>query len=321
LNNAPTFPQLTNNGSNWDIYKLHLVAAIRVEGLTEHLDGRSCKPAKLVYNLDGSASLPDGTTLTNGDEIECPETELDDYAQRDATVREYIYSTIPNILLLRVMKQPTAASVWNTISQLYEAKNEIQVQVDVPNVPKRPQTRPGDVLKAKECCTVTNETQPLDSARAKESERVGNSNEKPTGTSSARCMEDDNWKSERGSEGQRLGMQKDAPTGMDIASAIITQDTYRVTTTLNEREYNHSPQYLDSTSAKAIDAQCHAHTEPDTFKSEGPNESRRTGGEGILRSQTVAASEYEQPKSDVPKAAQSNSDLNVEIERPEKQGG
>jgi hypothetical protein len=184
-----SIPQLADIGSNWITYKSCLQAKIKAEGLIEHLNGRSCKPAKLVYNLDGSASLPDGTTLTNEDEIEHLEPELDDYAQRDATVREYIYCTIPNILLLRVMKQPTAASVWNTISQLYEAKNEIDVQGNLPNVPKRTQSGPGEDPKAEDSHAVANEK--LDSARANESEQVGSSREEPTSMKSARRTEDE----------------------------------------------------------------------------------------------------------------------------------
>jgi hypothetical protein len=123
-------PQLAEDGTNWITYKERMLTAIGARGLTRYIDGRAVRPA--LFKADdktGKPTKPDGTPASEV-EIEERDTKIDEYCQKDAYVKQHIFSTITDRLLLRVQKQDSGASIWKEICSIHEGKTEL-VQIDL----------------------------------------------------------------------------------------------------------------------------------------------------------------------------------------------
>src|SRR5258705_6175566 len=123
-------PRLADDGKNWITYKERLLTAIGARGLMRYIDGRTKQP--LAFELD-----PTGKTIVREDskpateaEQEAREEKIDEWYQKDAYVKQHIFSTITDRLLLRVQKLPNASEIWEQIRHIHEGKTEL-VQVDL----------------------------------------------------------------------------------------------------------------------------------------------------------------------------------------------
>ncbi|KAJ3474391.1 hypothetical protein NLI96_g12482 [Meripilus lineatus] len=145
-------PKLATNGSNWIIYKTRLVSAINAKpGLSRHLNGTIALPV-----IPGPLAIPEPDTTTHGSdgtgttkpatrattkalivtadevkerdrEIAAAEKRLDEYHEREASVRDLIYSTLSDSQLLRVQRYSTAHDVWVALCSEHEGKTEMYV--------------------------------------------------------------------------------------------------------------------------------------------------------------------------------------------------
>ncbi|KIK32341.1 hypothetical protein CY34DRAFT_101732, partial [Suillus luteus UH-Slu-Lm8-n1] len=106
-------PKLAEDGSNWITYKERTLTAISARGLMRYVDGRA----------------PDGSNPTEK-EIEERDKKLDEYDQKNSLVKQQVFSTITDRLLLRVQKLESASEVWAEICQIHEDKTEL-VQIDL----------------------------------------------------------------------------------------------------------------------------------------------------------------------------------------------
>lgn len=123
-------PKLAEDGTNWITYKERTLTAIGARGLMRYADGRARKP--VPYAIDAKTRLPtksDGTAATQ-DEIDALDKKLDEFYQKDSLVKQQIFSTITDRMLLRVQKLEVASKVWAEICDIHEGKTEL-VQIDL----------------------------------------------------------------------------------------------------------------------------------------------------------------------------------------------
>ncbi|KAG2340607.1 Nrap protein [Suillus weaverae] len=79
--------------------------------------------------LSNAETEPDGSTPTEK-EIEEPDKKLDEYDQKNSPVKQQIFSTITDRLLLCVQKYESASEIWAEICQIHEGKTKL-VQIDL----------------------------------------------------------------------------------------------------------------------------------------------------------------------------------------------
>ena len=125
-----TIPKLAEDGENWVTYKERMLTAIGARGLMRYIDGRRVIPA--AYAIGPKSKLPikaDGSVASEA-EIEALEDKIDEFHQRDAYVKQHIFSTITDRLLLRVQKLGSSEKIWAEICTIHEGKTEL-VQIDL----------------------------------------------------------------------------------------------------------------------------------------------------------------------------------------------
>jgi hypothetical protein len=116
--------KLTEDRSNWITYKEHTLTAIGARGLMCYVNGRARKPEPFPHDED-----EDGETPTEA-LIEALYKTIDEYYQKDSLVKQQIFSTITDCLLLRVQKLESASSIWAKICDIHEGKTEL-IQIDL----------------------------------------------------------------------------------------------------------------------------------------------------------------------------------------------
>ncbi|KIJ08517.1 hypothetical protein PAXINDRAFT_18356 [Paxillus involutus ATCC 200175] len=103
-------PKLAEDGTNWITYKERMLTAI-------------------VDPTTGQATKADGTAPTQT-EIDERDEKIDEFYQKDSLVKQQIFSTITDRLLLLVQKLDGAAAVWKEVCKIHEGKTEL-VQIDL----------------------------------------------------------------------------------------------------------------------------------------------------------------------------------------------
>jgi hypothetical protein len=117
-------PKLTEDGSNWITYKERTLTAIGARGLMRYVDGRASKPEHFPHDEDEDHKTPTEAR------IEALDKKIDEYYQKDSLIKQQIFSTITDRLLLRVQKLESASSIWSEICDIHEGKTEL-VQIDL----------------------------------------------------------------------------------------------------------------------------------------------------------------------------------------------
>ena len=107
-----------------------MLTAIGARGLMRYADGRKTEPKPFeVDKTTKKLKKPDGTTPTDS-EIEDLDKKIDEYHQKDSLVKQQIFSTISDQLLLRVQSLGSASDIWNEVCKIHEGKTEL-VQIDL----------------------------------------------------------------------------------------------------------------------------------------------------------------------------------------------
>lgn len=133
--NALSIQKLKDDSTNWLTYRTRLETAVASKGLTRHLQGRVRVPQELPTRIETDHSI---TVLVKGSdpadtaakaateaEIEENEKSLDDYSQKEATVKQLIFGSISDRRLIEVRDLSTAAKVWAKLRQLHEGRSEM----------------------------------------------------------------------------------------------------------------------------------------------------------------------------------------------------
>jgi hypothetical protein len=122
-------PKLAEDGSNWITYKERALTAIGARGLMRYTDGRAKKPKPFELDLSGKLIKADKSVATD-DEVEELENKIDEFFMKDSLIKQQLFSTISDRLLLRVQKLENAAKIWAEICTIHEGKTEL-VQIDM----------------------------------------------------------------------------------------------------------------------------------------------------------------------------------------------
>ncbi|KAJ8582899.1 hypothetical protein M405DRAFT_776031, partial [Rhizopogon salebrosus TDB-379] len=112
-------PQLAEDGSNWITYKERALTALGARGLMHYTDGCAVKPIPFMVDSAGNAMKKDGTAATQT-EIDELDEKIDIYHQKNSLVKQQIFSTITDRLLLRVQKLDEASKIWAEICTIHE---------------------------------------------------------------------------------------------------------------------------------------------------------------------------------------------------------
>lgn len=92
-----------------------------------HLEGHTRRPLQLVYHEDNSATFKGLSKPLTNSEVEEHEDKLNDYLQKEAIVKNQIYSTISDQMLIRVQSLKTAGDIWAEIVKTYEIKSVMHI--------------------------------------------------------------------------------------------------------------------------------------------------------------------------------------------------
>jgi hypothetical protein len=123
--------KLKDDGTNWVTYRERVTNTMTHKGLRRHFMGTMRKP--------GTMTEKDGDFYKTGDkgqkvlsemEIEAMEKAMDEYEQKEASVREVIYETISQSMFLQIKNEPTAAKVWSKLMSIMQEKGDL-IQVSI----------------------------------------------------------------------------------------------------------------------------------------------------------------------------------------------
>src|SRR5260221_4431452 len=104
-----TIPKLAEDGKNWITYKERLLNVISARGLMWYIDGRTKKPLPFKLDPKGKKIVKEDSTEAMEAEQEVREDKIDEWYQKDAFVKQHIFSMITDWLLLHVQKLPNAS--------------------------------------------------------------------------------------------------------------------------------------------------------------------------------------------------------------------
>jgi len=123
-------PKLAEDGSNWITYKERMLTAIGARGLMRYIDGRVKQPIPFAMSpTTGELLKADGKPATDA-EIEALDDKLDEFCQKNSMVKQHIFSTLSDRLVVRIKHLKSASMIWVEIRKLHEGKTEL-VQVDL----------------------------------------------------------------------------------------------------------------------------------------------------------------------------------------------
>ena len=119
-----TITKLLEDLSNWPIYKDRVKTAIESKvGLLRHLAGTARQPME-------PALLPADAKTKAIDAYNKAIEKVDEYNQREAAIKQQIYSTIPDSILNRIKEKTTAKEVWTALCDLVEKQGKM-VEIDI----------------------------------------------------------------------------------------------------------------------------------------------------------------------------------------------
>jgi len=122
--------KLAEDGSNWITYMERTLTAIGARGLMWYTDGRAIKLTPfLIDEKTKAVTKPDGLMPTQA-EINELDKKIDDYYQKNSLIKQQVFSTITDRLLLHVQNLHKASEIWAEICQIHEGKTEL-VQIDL----------------------------------------------------------------------------------------------------------------------------------------------------------------------------------------------
>src|SRR6266850_5187943 len=121
--------KLADDGTNWITYRERVLNMLTHKGLCRHIMGTAQKPEE-VEEQDGKFYKKGSLNALTDTELEALEKSMDEYEQKQASVREIIYKTISQSMFLQIKNEPTAAKVWAKVVSIMEDKGDL-IQVSV----------------------------------------------------------------------------------------------------------------------------------------------------------------------------------------------
>src|SRR5882762_10588084 len=107
-------PRLADDGTNWITYKERLLTAIGARGLMRYINSQTKQPLPFLDLKGKELVKEDGKPATDAKQ-EAQDDKIDEWYQKDAYVKQHIFSTITDRLLLWVQKLPNASEIWELL--------------------------------------------------------------------------------------------------------------------------------------------------------------------------------------------------------------
>lgn len=117
-------PTLKDDYSNWITYKTRVPNTATANALGRHLSGTAKRPKDLTEK-NGDYYLPGNLSPLNDEDAEKYLEKLDKFDTKEASLRDIIYSSIPNSLYHRIKSEPTATAVWKKLCSFIEDKGQL----------------------------------------------------------------------------------------------------------------------------------------------------------------------------------------------------
>ncbi|KAG6881756.1 hypothetical protein C0995_000758, partial [Termitomyces sp. Mi166 len=106
-----TVPKLMSDGLNWTSYQERIINTITSKKLHRHVISTAHKPVVLVKH-DSSFFWDDNLLLPLSDkQLEEHEDAMEDWLQKEATVRDIIYTTVDQSTFHQIKGEATATAV------------------------------------------------------------------------------------------------------------------------------------------------------------------------------------------------------------------
>ena len=112
-----TLPKLAANGSNWIVWKNHILIWIHAKNLSHMLDNSVAIPTK-PEPLSDSPTAKETATFTTASK------KYQVFDQSNAAVKHFITSTIPDSLFIKTTNCTPASSLWKKICSEHEVKTQ-----------------------------------------------------------------------------------------------------------------------------------------------------------------------------------------------------
>ena len=112
----PKIPTLKSDGSNWPTYKKQVEWAMEAKGLVKYLDGIILKP------LDPNAGKDLSWKPMNKEKLAVTEypDKLTMWKKDNGCAKQILGSSLPEIILIKILNDATAHEIWNTLSDEFQ---------------------------------------------------------------------------------------------------------------------------------------------------------------------------------------------------------
>ena len=117
-------PKLKDNGSNWITYKERVLNTLTSKGLLRHITGTAKVPPEIEERDDKKLYLVGTSPELDEAALEAAYQKADEFAQKEACVRDIIYETISHSTFAQIKGEKTAALMWKKLMDMNEKKNE-----------------------------------------------------------------------------------------------------------------------------------------------------------------------------------------------------
>lgn len=112
--------KLRADGSNFITWSTQTQALFGARGVMRHVRGETIPPPT-VAKYDPSTTY----TAEELKVLQDTQSVMDRYKQQECIVKQQIFATIPNTLLLMVQSKATAADVWNAVQDEMKNRSEM----------------------------------------------------------------------------------------------------------------------------------------------------------------------------------------------------
>ena len=111
-------PKLSEDGSNWVLYKYQFTSAIVARKLRHYLSGKAKAP------------IPPTAPGVDSDANEKYEDALDVYESNHAAIKTLLFQTLPEPLKLKISSLTKADECWKIVTDAYDNQGDF-VQMDI----------------------------------------------------------------------------------------------------------------------------------------------------------------------------------------------
>lgn len=127
---ALSVPKLRADGGNWPFYQERAMNFLKSKGLWRHVRGLVLEPEEPV--MRNGKLYPAGTQEDDlvtkplsKEQLKEINDEIDNYIQKEASVKEVFYRTIDKSTFLQIKGEATAAAAWKKLVEIHAKRGDM----------------------------------------------------------------------------------------------------------------------------------------------------------------------------------------------------